>query len=182
MRRLRPQTLAARRHAIAKDLKTLDHELANLTRAIKAGGGRGLDSLVAEVHAIEARKRALAADHAKLTKAEGLASLDLKRVESQLRERLDDWQGLLTRHGGAARQILAKLIPDRLTFTPHVEGAKRWNTFEGVGRLEPLLHGIIPVTLPTMTRGAATSMTTRAATTRREAVRQHWWPQRELTG
>ncbi len=163
-RRLHPDTIAARRHALERDLKTVERELANPTRAIKAGGRR-VESLVAEVETCDARKRVLQADLARLAQADGLASLDLRRIEQDLRVRLEDWRGLLTRHVGAARQIPAKLIPDRLVFTPHVEGDARYYTFTGIGRIEPLLQGV--VALPPMLAGGE------------RLVRQGWGPQRD---
>jgi hypothetical protein len=48
-------------------------------------------------------------------------------------------------------------------FTPHTDGAERYYTFEGAGRLEPLLTGLIP------TPGNASV-----------AVRQDWWPQQDF--
>jgi len=77
---------------------------------------------------------------------------------TRLLEILEEWRGLLTRHVAAGRQILRKLIPNRLTFTLHatVEGG-RWYEWEGVGRLAPMLVGVVPV----MTDG------------------QRWWPQRD---
>jgi hypothetical protein len=47
-------------------------------------------------------------------------------------------------------------------FTPHAEGAERYYTFEGTGRLEALLRGLVP---------AGTG-----------AVRQDWWPQGDSSG
>ena len=60
-----------------------------------------------------------------------------------LERRIEDWQGLLTRHVGSARQILAKLIPQRLVFTPQVDGR-------------------IPTRLPVRRDGAASSRCSRA--------------------
>ena len=87
------------------------------------------------------------------------------RADAALRARLTDWKGLLTRHVRAARQILAKLIPDRLVFTPHVEGDAGYYRFTGAGRIEPLLQGLVALPTPT---GAA------------RLVRQVWWPQRDF--
>jgi len=46
-RRLDLDTVATRRQALERDRKTVERKLANLTRAIKAGGA--IESLVAEV-------------------------------------------------------------------------------------------------------------------------------------
>src|SRR5262249_10912404 len=137
----------------------------NLTRAIKAADGP-MESLVAEVQVCEARKQALMEARAGLAQAEALARVDLTGIEGQLRARLDDWRGFLLGECSAARQILRKLIPERLVFTPHTENGERYYEFAGVGRLEPVLDGLIPLTA-TRPGGAPGH------------VRQDWWPQRD---
>jgi hypothetical protein len=122
------------------------------------------------VQACEQRKRSLAEGSARLDHVQALASVDLAMIAPQLRARLDDWRSLLTRHVGVARQILKKLIPERLVFTPHVEGDARSYTFAGMGRLDQLLQGL--VALPTVGSGRVTAE-------RDTVVRQGWWPQRD---
>jgi DNA invertase Pin-like site-specific DNA recombinase len=139
LRRLNPGKRAERRAALEREMTTLDRELANLTRAIAQG--RRPESLLTEIERREGRRTEIQADLARLAQAEQLASLDLTNLEHQLRERLKDWQGLLTRHVLQARQILGKLLPTRLVVTPELEGRYR---FEGTGRITPLIRGLIP--------------------------------------
>jgi hypothetical protein len=69
---------------------------------------------------------------------------------------------LLTRHVQQARQILKKLLPERLIVTPQHDGSRSSYTFEGTGRLEPVVTGLLPVL------------------SRPERARLHrWWPQRD---
>src|SRR5262249_16268779 len=154
LRRLRPDLVAERQSALERECRGVEQELTNLTRAIRMGGQ--MESLVRDLREREARKRSLDESLAALGRAQQLGSADLARLEEQLREQLQDWRGLLTKHVGAARQILRKLIPERLRFTPHIDGDRRWYTFEGIGRLEPMLAGMVP---------GAESL-----------VRQEWWP------
>lgn len=168
LRRLRPDRTAPRRAALAQDLQTVERELANLIRAIKAGGDS--EALAAEVKSCEARRQTLRDQVAALAHADQLAAVDLAALDADLRVRLEDWRGLLTRHVGSGRQILRKLIPERLVFTPHTEGTARYYTFEGVGRLEPVLQGTV------MPDGSAPQSATSST------VRQGWWPQRDSTG
>ena len=41
------------------------------------------------------------------------------------------------------RQILRKILDGRLKFTPHEKDGERYYTFEGTGRLEPVLAGLV---------------------------------------
>ena len=151
LRRLDPGKRATRRAALEREAQILERELGNLTRAIAQG--RRPESLLAEIERREGRRTEIQADLARLAQAEQLASLDLTKLESQLRERLKDWQGLLARHVLQARQILGKLLPTRLVVTPELEGRYR---FEGTGRITPLIRGLIPT-----------------------SDLQEWWPQRD---
>jgi hypothetical protein len=151
LRRLDPGKRAARRAALEREWQVLERELGNLTRAIAQG--RRPESLLAEIERREARRTEIQADLARLAQAEQLATLDLPNLESQLRERLTDWQGLLGRHVLQARQILGKLLPTRLVMTPEPDGRYR---FEGTGRITPLIRGLIP-----------------------SLNLQEWWPQRD---
>jgi DNA invertase Pin-like site-specific DNA recombinase len=150
LRRLDPGKRAARRAGLEREAQILERELGNLTRAIAQG--RRPESLLAEIERREGRRTEIQADLARLAQAEQLASLDLTKLESQLRERLKDWQGLLARHVLQARQILGKLLPTRLVMTPEPNGYR----FEGTGRITPLIRGLIPT-----------------------SDLQEWWPQRD---
>ena len=151
LRRLDPGKRAARRLALEREAQILERELGNLTRAI-ARGGR-LDTLITEIERRETRRTQVKADLARLSQAEALDRLDLTKLESQLREQLKDWQGLLARHVLQARQILGKLLTARLVMTPQPDGRYR---FEGTGRMSPLIRGLIP-----------------------SLNLQEWWPQRD---
>ena len=68
-----------------------------------------------------------------------LPDLDRDELEHVLRDRLEDWRGLLGRHIGQARQILRKLLVGRLVVTPEGDHAE----VTGTGSLGPFLSGII---------------------------------------
>src|SRR5574337_788430 len=70
--------------------------------------------------------------------SEAFTDLDTERLTQRLRDTLEDWCGLLTRHPQQARQILRSLLNGRLTFTPQQDGSY---SFEGTGRLPPVLTG-----------------------------------------
>ena len=69
--------------------------------------------------------------------------LDLRRLENRLRERLDDWKDLLTRHVPQARQILRKLLVGRLVFAAKSDGKSGGYAFSGQGTPGRLLAGLV---------------------------------------
>jgi hypothetical protein len=72
-----------------------------------------------------------------------LASLDVKRLATDARNCLTDWQGLLNRQPEQTRQILGKLLVGRLIFTPRTDGTERYYDFAGQGSLTKLLTGVV---------------------------------------
>lgn len=75
--------------------------------------------------------------------AHGLAfrRVDGDVLERDLLSRLEDWRGLFSRHVPQARQILRKLLPSPLRFTPHGERLAGYFDFEGEAALGRLLAG-----------------------------------------
>ena len=68
-----------------------------------------------------------------------LTSGDRERISKDLRARLDDWRGLLRRHVPQARQILRKLLVDRVVFTPRTDHYE----FVGPWTLGKLVSGVV---------------------------------------
>ena len=68
-----------------------------------------------------------------------LTSRDRERISNDLRARLDDWRALLCRHVPQARQILRKLLVDRVVFTPRTDHY----TFVGPWTLGKLVSGVV---------------------------------------
>ncbi len=123
--------------ALRDDLRRLDGELTRLTSALATGA-----DLASVVTAIRDRERQKATLEQKLGAVEQVGKLpDLNRdeLEQVLRDRLDDWRGLLGRHIGQARQILRKLLVGRLVVTPEGDHAE----VTGTGTLGPFLSGVV---------------------------------------
>ena len=59
-----------------------------------------------------------------------------------LRERVEDWRGLLRLQQG--QQILRRLFVDRLTLTPDEQKGRRCYTFSGTATLGKLVAGVVP--------------------------------------
>ena len=65
----------------------------------------------------------------------------MRRIERDLRARLEDWRGLLRRRVVQARQILRKLLESPVVFTPVIEGGERFYRFQATGQVRRLIAG-----------------------------------------
>ena len=70
-----------------------------------------------------------------------MVSLDAERLKRDLKSRVEDVKGLLSRQTPQARQMLRKLLADRLRFEPFEEGGRRGYRFSGKGTYARLLGG-----------------------------------------
>ncbi len=138
LRQVQGDDATATRERLAAELATLEVQVGRLTEAIAAGGGV---ALAAGIKARETRQQAVRAELTALTRLAGVGRVDRARLERTLRERLTDWQGLLEREPGPARQMLRKLLEGRLAFTPTEDGSMV--EFTGTGVLEPILEGVV---------------------------------------
>ena len=126
----RRRTLTARR-------KTLDRDLARLTAAVTAGGP--LRTLVSAIKTAERQAEQIDSELASLDGQQLLACHDRAHITHDLRARLDVWRELLRRHVPQARQILRKLLVDRVVFTPRTDHYE----FVGSWTLGKLVSGIV---------------------------------------
>ncbi|MBX3307723.1 MAG: recombinase family protein [Nitrospira sp.] len=132
----------ARRSAIKKDLAKVEAALARLTQAVVEGGA--LSTLLAEMKKLEDQRTRLSGDLAML---DGLAvtSFDPMRVEEELRGYLKDWSGLAQRHPAQTRQILRKLLPNRIRVWREVRGGEKVYRFEGEAAVGKLFNGLVHI-------------------------------------
>ena len=128
-----------RRTAIQQKLSLLEAREQHLVEAIKLG--ETMKPLLAALKAEEQRKKALAADLDRLADRAKVSSLDSARLKRNLMARVTDVRSLLTRHTPQARQMLRRLLVDRLTLTPYEEAGSSWYRFEGQGTYGCLLEG-----------------------------------------
>jgi len=64
-----------------------------------------------------------------------------RRLEEELRDRLTEWQGILSRHVTQARQILKKLLAGRIRFDPKQDREQRIYEFSGKATIVKVLAG-----------------------------------------
>ncbi len=70
--------------------------------------------------------------------------MERQKLEGLAREKARDWQTLLQRHTPQARQILAKVLRDKLMFLPEVQNGRKGYRFRGEGTIVTLLTGLVP--------------------------------------
>jgi hypothetical protein len=126
-----------RRQALKATRKTLERDLAQLTAAVTAGGP--LKTLVSAIKTAERQVDQIDTELAGLEGRTGVSGGERQRIERELRVRLDDWRGLLRRHVPQARQILRKLLVDRVVFTPKTDCYE----FTGSWTLGKLVSGVV---------------------------------------
>jgi hypothetical protein len=100
-----------------------------------------VESLVAALKAEEDRKKLLAAELNALGNLEKVISLDAHRIKKDVTARAADVRGLLGRRGPQARQLLRKLVVDRLACEPFEDGNRRGYRVSGKGTYARLLPG-----------------------------------------
>jgi hypothetical protein len=89
-----------------------------------------------------ARRAALQHELDAAEAAEHVTAFDVAATARELRRRVEEWRGLVQRNTPIARQVLDRLLADRICWTPqHNEGI-----YEYRGRLhyDRLLAGIVP--------------------------------------
>ena len=111
--------IATERARLEQELKAVDAEITNLVGFIKRG--QASEAVQQELAATEAKRKDLREARDRLSAAETFrrASGD---VEARLSAILKDWQDIRTKPVPQQRQLLRKLVPDRIAVTPHVRG------------------------------------------------------------
>ena len=122
-------------------LATIEGQIQRLTAAISASGHS--PALLETLQEKETRRATLEQTLATLDRRRQITDLDVPRLRRDLTDRLEDWQGLLTRHVPQARQILRKLLPHPLVLTPRVTGKKTQYEFRGQASLGNVLAGVM---------------------------------------
>lgn len=125
------------RLAIERHLSLVEARLRHLVEAVATG--RSTDAIFDELGKEEAAKKTLAAQLASLTQRASLTSLDGKRIERALVERVADVKGLLGRHVPQTRQMLRKLISGRIQCAPFNDTRGRGYNLAATGTYAGLL-------------------------------------------
>ena len=151
VKRLLARATAARdtpdttRMAVERQLREVEAALGRLTAAVASGGD--LPALVEAIKAQESQRVALT------RRLEGLQRPPVAfdtALDRRLRRAVAEWRGVLGRQVAQARQIVGKLLADRLTFAPEVRNGCRGFRFQAMGTVDKLIAGVVPGELSTL--------------------------------
>ncbi len=141
---------ASRRQRLHTTLGELESEVERLTTAIARGGE--LPGLLAALQDRETRRATLRAEQDDLAALDRTTHIDTRLLEADIRTRVQDWRGLLTRQTTHARRLLRTLLDGPMIFTPLQDEPRAWE-FTAKGRLDRLLAGIVDATSVASPRG-----------------------------
>ena len=134
----------ARQAVLTQELVKLEGQIARLADAIATGGHD--EGLRAAVEEREQRRAQIRGEQAELVQVTQVAELDLPELTREIGGLLTEWRDWIGGHNLKARQILSKLVRGQLVFTPQTEADGRHVVeFTGLGQLEPILRGVIPL-------------------------------------
>jgi site-specific DNA recombinase len=130
-----PRTRSHDVEELRSELSAIERELARLTNALAAGGT--LEPLLEAVKARQGRREQVTAA---LTARESfhLRRFDRKAIEAKVREHVNGWRALLTKHVSDGRQLLREVLIGPLRFTPDGRSYR----FEGEAAIGRLLTGM----------------------------------------
>lgn len=119
---------------------TVEGELSHLVSALASGAN--LPTVVQAIHAREARREAIVARLASLERVAAMPRKDRGTLRAELQRRAEDWREPLARNVPQARQLLRKVLADRLTVTPDT-AADRESAITGDASLTKILAEIV---------------------------------------
>ena len=102
-----------------------------------------------------------------------LTQLDTVALRRSVEAKVKEWGALAQRDSRQARQILRKLLADRLVFEPTTKDGAPAYTITGEGRLGPLLAGALPA------HQSSSSVRSSPGAPTPGDVLQRWWPKRD---
>ena len=151
MKRLLARATAARdtpdttRADVERQLADVEAALVRLTAAVAAGGD--VPALVEAIKVHESRRVTL---ERRLEALRRPAMTFDARLERRLGTAVAEWRGVLGRQVAQARQIVTKLLADRLTFVPERQNGRGGFRFQATGTVEKLIAGVVPGELSTL--------------------------------
>ena len=123
-----------------RELAQVQQRMDRLLDAL-ADGSLPADEIKTRLSTEKARKTALTADLGRLQRLAKVASVNIDEIAQTLRRRLNDVAGVLGRHTVQARQMLRKILADKIELEPVGSGRHRGYKFRGNLSLEKLIAG-----------------------------------------
>jgi DNA invertase Pin-like site-specific DNA recombinase len=130
-----------RREALRREIEAIGTEQRRLVEALAKGGEMVM--LTQALGEREQRRALLQRELAAFGAREQLSSFDSSAVARELGRRVEEWRGLVQRNTPIARQVLDRLLRDRIAWTPRRDEG----VYEYAGRLhfDGLLTGIVAI-------------------------------------
>ena len=127
---------------LAQQIADVTTKLDRLVEALMVSGVS--PTLTAKLKKLETAKADLEDQLAGLDRQGQVSEIEVARLGALARSKAAEWRGLLGRHTPQARQILGKMLRDKLTFRPETrQGQQGWR-FTGEGTVTILLAGMVP--------------------------------------
>ena len=122
---------------LGQEILEIDKRIDHLAEAIAATGGS--DTISGKLRAEEDRKRALQNRLAIFSETAKAGALESGKIIEELRTRIYDLRGLLTRQVSEARNVLKTALNGSLMLQPVVLGVRKGYRFHGTGSYGSLL-------------------------------------------
>src|ERR1700730_4338776 len=106
-----------------------------------ADGRLDRETIATKLNLEKARKDVLTAERSRLMGMLRGADLDAGTIKADLRTKVRDVTALLTRHTVQARQMLRKLLADKIELEPVGSGRQRGYRFKGILTVDRLIEG-----------------------------------------
>ena len=129
-----------RRPQVERELAQVQQRLDRLIDAL-ADGSLPADEIKTRLSTEKARKTALTADLTRLERLAKVATVKVDQIADQLRSSISDVAGLLGRQTVQGRQMLRKILADKIELEPVGSGRQRGYKFRGALSLERLIAG-----------------------------------------
>ncbi len=71
-------------------------------------------------------------------------------METKINAAVEQWRGVLGRQVPQARQVVQKLLSEKITFAPEDRDGRRGFRFQATGTVEKLISGVVPGSLRAM--------------------------------
>ena len=132
-----PKNIAEQRAGIERELAKLGAEIDNLYAHLASG----LQGIPEQIKTRERRQETLRATLHRLDLLASMPTFDQAGLTAELRSRLDEWRSLLAAESVKARQIIRKLVGERIVFTP--EPSEHRYHFAGHAEYSKVLSGTL---------------------------------------
>ena len=129
------------RETIRGQIADVRRQVANLIEGLaQTGASREVTKAIRDR---ESRQAHLEQELSNLDRREKVCSSELQRAEALARQRVSDWRGVLRRQTPKARQILAKLLRERLVFVSERRAGRPGYRFNAQASIVGLLSGTV---------------------------------------